>query len=751
MHCTGVSNADFRVTAEWHERRTLRPELHESKRKYHELQLGLQQAPLPDADLTRSRASLTQTDFYKTAGKPIRSHPVLSRTQTSPFKGLNLFVGGDNEPYIHKAEGLHSSLSSSQFAQTQDVNALAVQHEHTLEGKVDLAKVGEIRSTLRKRYANRSNFRTIFNQWDRESLGVIRPEDVHHMANQLGIAVNKDEARVLVASANQSNSGVLTMEDFLHLVFDDSNQLNVDLSSLKAESTLQADCRLELAVNEHSRSQQEQIKWHLKQHLPDLTGQLLKSDKGRSGVVSLEAFCEVMNNLRLPQAVSSEKVWKLLFRDAGGKEEGLKYKEFMKSVEEYAPGEEVLQRQRAGEASPRHPLLAKRATSLHPLQPPRPTVLDPQRVPLNKVESILAKSRRICTVLREKFTTEAELRAALEDKAGKAVSQDQLRAFVTEAVSETTHSELNSFLSRYIYNRQMQTSVQSVVFSVYNDDFKPDLQLERRIRAIPPSEEPLVLPAAPNQPSLKRILQALDEKVFTQGVFHSYKAYKLFDSDNDGYVNLEDLGKGLTVLNIPHSPEEVVDLMGLMDEGRKGYVEFHEFAQVVKPDTVYQNSLKLGSAPLKYPNYVQPSKEFLAVQLARAPAVNQAYEALRTQYKPLSLNFSLKPCTRFGATPEHKNTFTSFVPPEDAGMHLGAKGRFLAKNLDPINLGSLDRDSKLGLQQAKCTRIRESWEKLQERIVLQDEKADQLDEAKVSHRAAFRDEYEKQCHLYSAP
>lgn len=408
MHCTGVSNADFRVTAEWHERRTLRPELHESKRKYHELQLGLQQAPLPDADLTRSRASLTQTDFYKTAGKPIRSHPVLSRTQTSHFKGLNLFVGGDNEPYIHKAEGLHFSLSSSQFAQTQDVNALAVQHEHTLEGKVDLAKVGEIRSTLRKRYANRSNFRTIFNQWDRESLGVIRPEDVHHMANQLGIAVNIDEARVLVASANQSNSGVLTMEDFLHLVFDDSNQLNVDLSSLKAASTLQADCRLELAVNEHSRSQQEQIKWHLKQHLPDLTGQLLKSDKGRSGIVSLEAFCEVMNNLQLPQAVSSEKVWKLLFRDAGGKEEGLKYKEFMKSVEEYAPGEEVLQRQRAGEASPRHPLLAKRAISLHPLQPPRPTVLDPQRVPLNKVESILAKSRRICTVLREKFTTERE-------------------------------------------------------------------------------------------------------------------------------------------------------------------------------------------------------------------------------------------------------------------------------------------------------------------------------------------------------
>lgn len=743
MHCTGVSNADFRVTAEWQERRTLRPELHESKRKFHELQLGLQQAPVPETDLARTRASLTQTDFYKATGKPVRSRPVLARTLTSPLKGLNLFVGGDNEPYIHKAEDLHSSMSS-QFAQASATHPN--QHESTLEGLVDLAKVADIRRTIRKRYANRSNPRSVFKQWDRDSLGVVRPEDVQHMVSKLGIAINQEEARVLVASADLSGSGVLTSHQFLHLVFDDSEQLNVNLSSLKAESSPK-DSSLELAVNEHSRSLQEQIKQHLKQHLSDLTSQFLKTDKGRSGVVSLEAFCEVMNNLQLPQAVSSEKVWKLLYRDAGG-QESLKYKEFMKSVEQYEPAE-ALQRQQAGEASPSQSL-AKRTTSLRPLQPLRSVILDPQRVPFNKSESILAKSRRICTVIKEKFATEGDLREALEKKVGKVASQDQLRAFVTATVTNATPSEVDSFLSRYIYNKQLQTSVQSVVFSVYNDDSKPDLQLERRIRAIPPSEQPLIS-SAPDQSSLQRILQALDEKVFTQGVFHSFKAYKLFDSDNDGYVNLEDLDKGLTVLNIPHSPAEALDLMGLMDAERKGYVEFHEFAQVVKPDTVYQNSLKLGRSLLKYPNYVQPSKEFLEVQLARAPAVNQAYEQLRVKYKPLSLNFSLKPCTRFGATPEHKNTFTSFVPPEHAGMHLDAQDRFLAKNLHPINLGSLDRNAKLGLQQAKCTRIRESWEKMQERIALQEEKVSQLDEAKVSHRAAFREEYEKQCHIYSAP
>lgn len=786
MHCTGVSNADFRVTAEWQQRRTLRTDLHESKKKYHELQLGLLPVPSPPVDLTRTRASLTQTGFYKTTGKPIRSHPVLSRTQTSPLKGLNLFVGGDNDPYIHKAEGLHppshsetpshsTRTHSEKYRKTknvehqrasQETQLVHIQHAETLEGKVDLAKVVDIRRTIRRRYANRSNFRSIFNQWDSSSLGVIRPSDVYHMVNKLGIPVNQDEARVLVASANQSGSGVLTLEEFLQLIFDDSDRLNVDLSQLKADSavetslkpdateTMMADLH-ELTVNQHSRTQQDQLKLHIKHRLADVTGQMLKMDKSRSGMVTFDGFCEVMNNLGLPQSVSNEKMWNLLYAEAGGKE-GLHYRDFMKAIEEFEPGEDAVNKFQVGEVSPQHPLLAKRVSSLQHLPRPQgPGVLDPQRVPVNKAESIIANSRRICGLLKEKYENESSLQTALEETAGGVVSQDQLRAFIGEMAvgisPQISRREMDNFLSRYIYNKQKQTSVTSVVSSVFSDDSKPNLQLERRIRAIPPSDQsPSSLPP-PDKSSLKRILQALDEKVFTQGVFKSFPAYKLFDSDNDGYINFEDLQKGLTALNIPHSPEEAMGLMRLLDAEKKGFVEFHEFAQVVKPDTVYQNSLKLGEKQLNYPNYVQPCKEFLETQLTRAPAVNQAYEELRTRYKPLDMNFSLKPNSRFSATPSFQDTFTSFVPPEATGMYLSAKDRFNTKNKDPINVGNVDRDAKLALQEAKSERIRETLGKLQERIKKQDERESQMDEAKVTHRAAFREEYEKRCHLYSAP
>lgn len=787
MHCTGVSNADFRVTADWQHRRTLRSELHESKKKYHELQLGILPAPAPPVDLTRTRASLTQTGFYRTNSKPIRSHPVLSHTQTSPLKGMNLFVGGDNDPYIYKADGLHPSShpeTSSTSARTksekyrktktvehqkasQETQLVHIKHNETLEGKVDLAKVVDIRRTIRRRYANRSNFRAIFNQWDRDSLGVIRPEDVFNMVNNLGISVNKDEARVLVASANQSGSGVLTLDEFLQLIFDDSDKLNVDLSQIKADSgaeagpkpeiteTMLADLH-ELAVNQHSRLQQEQLKLHIKQRLSDVTGQMLKMDKTRSGVVTFDGFCEVMNNLGLPQSVSNEKMWNLLFVEAGGKD-GLRYREFMKGIEDFEPGEDAVNKFQVGEISPQHPLLANRASSLQHLQRPQlPVVLDPQRVPVNRAESIIAKSRRICSFLKEKYASESEFEAALQGKAaGTVVSQDQLREFVGEiaegATPQVSRGELESFLSRYIYNKQKQTSVKSVASSVFNDDAKPNLQLERRIRAIPPSDQPPADLSLPEKSSLKRILQALDEKVFTQGVFKAYPAYKIFDTDNDGYINFDDLQKGLTALNIPHSAEEAKGLMTLLDADNKGFVQFHEFAQVVKPDTVYQNSVKLGETQPKYPNFVQPCKEFLDTQLARAPAVNQAYEELRTRYKPLEANFSLKPSSRFGATPDYQNTFTSFVPPEDAGMYLSARDRFNTKNRDPVNIGSSDKDSKLTLQEAKSERIRATLGKLQERIRKQEEKETQMDEAKVSHRAAFREEYEKRCHLYSAP
>ena len=69
-----------------------------------------------------------------------------------------------------------------------------MKNNETLEGKVDLTKVKDIRRALRRRYATRSNFQKIFTQWDTESKGHINVNDIHRMMNKMGLKVNIDEA-----------------------------------------------------------------------------------------------------------------------------------------------------------------------------------------------------------------------------------------------------------------------------------------------------------------------------------------------------------------------------------------------------------------------------------------------------------------------------------------------------------------------------------------------------------------------------
>lgn len=77
-----------------------------------------------------------------------------------------------------------------------------MRNTETLEGKVDLTKVKDIRRALRRRYATRTNFQKIFTQWDSESKGYLDVNDIHRMMNRMGLKVNIDEALVLLISAD---------------------------------------------------------------------------------------------------------------------------------------------------------------------------------------------------------------------------------------------------------------------------------------------------------------------------------------------------------------------------------------------------------------------------------------------------------------------------------------------------------------------------------------------------------------------
>ena len=103
----------------------------------------------------------------------------------------------------------------------------------TIDDKVDLKKIQEIRFALRRRYANRTDIRKIFKEWDLNCMGEITLYSAHDMINRLNIPINYNETRALIASSNTRGTETLNLEEFMHLIFSDNEALKVDLDKFE--------------------------------------------------------------------------------------------------------------------------------------------------------------------------------------------------------------------------------------------------------------------------------------------------------------------------------------------------------------------------------------------------------------------------------------------------------------------------------------------------------------------------------------
>jgi len=98
----------------------------------------------------------------------------------------------------------------------------------TNDAKLDIEKIREIRLALRRRYANRTNFRKLFKDWDKNSNGEINLYEAKDMINKFGIAVNFNETRALINSSNQRGTDSLNLEEFMHLIFSNNEALEIN-------------------------------------------------------------------------------------------------------------------------------------------------------------------------------------------------------------------------------------------------------------------------------------------------------------------------------------------------------------------------------------------------------------------------------------------------------------------------------------------------------------------------------------------
>lgn len=119
----------------------------------------------------------------------------------------------------------------------QETQLVKIDAEDTMEDKVDVKKIQEVRLALRRRYASRTNFRKIYKEWDQNAHGEITVYDAHNMINRLGVPINYNETQALLISSNMRGTDNLNMEEFMHLIFSDNPGLNLDLKKLKCNLT----------------------------------------------------------------------------------------------------------------------------------------------------------------------------------------------------------------------------------------------------------------------------------------------------------------------------------------------------------------------------------------------------------------------------------------------------------------------------------------------------------------------------------
>ena len=66
---------------------------------------------------------------------------------------------GTGEVGVKKKMDVHAEAE-------QETQLVKLKNTETLEGKINLSKVKDIRRALRRRYATRTNFQKIFSHWD---------------------------------------------------------------------------------------------------------------------------------------------------------------------------------------------------------------------------------------------------------------------------------------------------------------------------------------------------------------------------------------------------------------------------------------------------------------------------------------------------------------------------------------------------------------------------------------------------------
>ena len=190
-------------------------------------------------------------------------------------------------------------------AAIQETQLVKIDAKDTLEDKVNIDKLREIRLALRRRYANRSNFSKIFKEWAKSANGEITLYDAYDMINKLSIPVNLNEVKLLINSSNTRGTETLNLSEFMNLIFSDNKALLNDINLQKNriyneddQKTLKE--KMEDNIKEIEKTEElNQLKSYLRLRLPKFITYINQSGS-KNGFCDYETFNKAINKFNMP-------------------------------------------------------------------------------------------------------------------------------------------------------------------------------------------------------------------------------------------------------------------------------------------------------------------------------------------------------------------------------------------------------------------------------------------------------------------
>lgn len=680
-------------------------------------------------------------------------------------------------------------------AAVQETQLVRLDNKQTLQGRVDLKKVRDIRRAIRRRYATRKNPNKLFHVWDQKQQKKIDTDDVANMVNKMGIKINKNEAYVLLKSADMNNDDTLNIEEFINLIHSSNEALDVDLKTLAPlnseinkhgnNETAAISHLAKNASGQYENRMNNQMRLYLQKSSQSIGRDCLNEDEGEAGSktyqIDKSKLKKILNHrLNLPEMLKNDdqRLDKIINEYAvDEKSEKVNYKSMLDDLMTFNYDVETNISNQAEKKVLSPHTESEYSEPIDSYQSPQLTVLDIQKVPYNKEEEIRKRSSKINRMLQTQFKTQAALTSYIKehidtDKNGTVDLNEFQKLIITtlkEPIENSTiaKKDVECFLSNFLYNKYGHTAVEEVAPRIF-------ASTEEYNRIIDHFRKPQPPPARVNSGLEPKDLKAdllghnqvkvLAEKIVDKALGNShskFQCFKSFDKDNDGYISYQDFVKTVNKMEIKGTNEEILTIAKSMDPDKNGFIDYQHFQKYFTPslpDISHQPAPYVRNKTIvtSANGNLIPNSNILRDQINRCRSTKNKVMDVTNGFKGASdIHMNLKPSSRFSATPAWKDTFSNYRADGSAANRTtvgfqSSGGRFGTASTNTLHAKNAfqleDKARKRMISENRVSRKRDVFRAFDEKAYNNDVVHDAFEQSKLNRKAAIQQNYERLCH-----